>query len=127
MSRPIGAGPNLSAMATTRRASTTWKGPYSAGAGEVLLQSSHLGPFEVAPAVTAEGAAGSTSPMELLAAAHASCICGMVAYLVEKAGHPADMLETSAEVELGPGMALPASRSLSAVSSPVFPPMSSPP
>ena len=40
--------------------------------------------------------------MELLAAAHASCICGMVAYLLETTGHPSDMLETSAEVELEP-------------------------
>ena len=66
------------------------------------LESSHLGPFEVGPAVKAEGPLGSTSPMELLAAAHASCICGMVAYLLEKTGHPSDMLETSAEVELDP-------------------------
>jgi osmotically inducible protein OsmC len=40
--------------------------------------------------------------MELLAAAHASCICGTVAYLLEKAGHPSSMLETSAEVEMEP-------------------------
>ena len=40
--------------------------------------------------------------MELLAAAHASCICGTVVYLLEKAGHPADMVETSATVELEP-------------------------
>jgi osmotically inducible protein OsmC len=38
--------------------------------------------------------------MELLAAAHASCICGMVAYLLEDTGHPSDTLEAFAEVEL---------------------------
>ncbi len=40
--------------------------------------------------------------MELLAAAHASCICGMVAYLLERAGHPSDLIETLADVELEP-------------------------
>lgn len=94
------AGPSLSGMATSRRASTQWKGSYSAGAGEVSLESSHLGPFEVAPALKAKGPRGSTSPMELLAAAHASCICGMVAYLLEDTGHPSDTLEAFAEVEL---------------------------
>ena len=66
------------------------------------LESSHLGPFEVGPALKAEAPVGSTSPMELLAAAHASCICGMVAYLLEKTGHPSDTLETFAAVELDP-------------------------
>ena len=36
--------------------------------------------------------------MELLAAAEGSCICGTVAYLLEKAGCPAETLETDAEV-----------------------------
>jgi osmotically inducible protein OsmC len=63
-----------------------------------LLESSGLGPFEEAAALSAENPPGRTSPMELLAAAHGSCICGTVAYLLEKAGCPAETLETEAEV-----------------------------
>ncbi len=40
--------------------------------------------------------------MELLAAAHASCVCGMIAYTLEKMGHPSDVLEVSAAVQLEP-------------------------
>ncbi len=54
----------------------------------------------MAPAVTSEAPYGQTSPMELLAAAQASCVCGMVALVLEKSGHPAEELQTSAEVEL---------------------------
>lgn len=89
-------------MATTRHASAQWKGSYTEGAGEVSFDSSRLGPFGVAPALGDAEDDGRTSPMELLAAAHASCICGTVVYLLEKAGHPADMVETSATVELEP-------------------------
>ena len=38
--------------------------------------------------------------MELLAAAEASCISGMLAFLLERAGHRAEQLEVWAEVEL---------------------------
>lgn len=85
-------------MSVVRRASSRWNGTFSDGAGEVSLESAKLGPFEVAAALTADSPPGRTSPMELLAAAHGSCICGMVAHLLEKAGCPADKLETEAEV-----------------------------
>jgi osmotically inducible protein OsmC len=41
--------------------------------------------------------------MELLAAAYASCVCGTIAYMLEKAGHHPDELETAAEVDMQPG------------------------
>jgi osmotically inducible protein OsmC len=40
--------------------------------------------------------------MELLAAAHASCLCETVAYALERSGHQPGVLETTAEVELEP-------------------------
>lgn len=85
-------------MSVVRTASSRWKGSFSDGAGEVSLESARLGPFEVAAAISSESPLGRTSPMELLAAAHGSCICGTVAYLLEKAGCPADELQTDAEV-----------------------------
>ncbi len=89
-------------MTTTRRASASWKGSLSKGSGEVSFDSSKLGAFPFAPALGDEGAFAHTSPMELLAAAHAACVCGMVAHLLDKSGHPCDLLETSAEVGLDP-------------------------
>jgi osmotically inducible protein OsmC len=38
--------------------------------------------------------------MELLAAAEASCVCGMIAVLLERAGHAVQELHSAAEVEL---------------------------
>lgn len=87
-------------MGTLRRAGTVWNGPYHGGLAEVSLASSGLGPFEVGPALSDVPPMGKTSPMELLAAAEASCVSGMLAFLLEKAGHSADRLEVSAEVEL---------------------------
>ena len=87
-------------MSTFRRASVVWKGPYDGGRADVSFGSSGLGPFEVAPAVHDVPPLGQTSPMELLAAAVASCVCGMVAFLLERTGHVAQDLETMAEVEL---------------------------
>ena len=62
--------------------------------------SSRLGPFAEGAALTAENPPGRTSPMELLAAAYASCVCGMVALILERVGHPAEALNVSAAVEL---------------------------
>jgi lipoyl-dependent peroxiredoxin len=87
-------------MITSRRATILWKGPYHGGRAEVSFSSSGLGPFDVGPAVTAEPPLGQTSPMELLAAAEASCVCGMIAFLLEREGYPAQELESWAEVQL---------------------------
>ena len=87
-------------MSTFRRATTTWKGPYHGGGATVSFGSSGLGPFEVAPAVTEASTPEQTSPMELLAAAEASCVCGMMAALLERIGHAPQELRSSAEVEL---------------------------
>jgi lipoyl-dependent peroxiredoxin len=87
-------------MSTFRRATTVWKGPYHGGRATVSFASSGLGPFEEAPATSEAPPAGQTSPMELLAAAEASCVCGTIAFLLERAGHFPQRLESSAEVEL---------------------------
>lgn len=87
-------------MSTVRRASTIWKGPYHGGWAQVSFDSSSLGPFEFAPATSDVPPQGETSPMELLAAAEAACISGMLAFLLERAGHRAQQLDVWAEVEL---------------------------
>jgi len=47
--------------------------------------------------------------MELLAAAEASCVCGMIALLLERAGHAVQELRSSAEVGLD-GASIPSVR-----------------
>ena len=57
-------------MATTRNATTSWKGSLTEGAGQVTLQSSGVGTYDVSWAARAEEPNSKTSPEELIAAAH---------------------------------------------------------
>ena len=58
----------------TRTARTTWTGGLEDGSGTVTLVSSGLARYEVSfPKRTADSADGTTSPEELIAAAHSSC------------------------------------------------------
>ena len=58
----------------TRTAHTAWTGGLQDGSGQVELSSSKVGTFDVSfPKRTADDAGGTTSPEELIAAAHSSC------------------------------------------------------
>ena len=59
-------------MATIRTAQTVWKGTLFEGSGQVELQSSGVGTFDVNWPARAEEPNGVTSPEELIAAAHSS-------------------------------------------------------
>ena len=64
----------------TRTAHTTWTGGLQDGTGTVTLVSSGLGSYEISfPKRAADDADGTTSPEELIAAAHASCFSGFPA------------------------------------------------
>ena len=90
-------------MATTRTATTQWRGSLLEGAGQVTLESSGLGTFDVTWPSRAEDPNGRTSPEELIAAAHSSCFSMALSSALAKAGHPAELLETSAAVTFQPG------------------------
>ncbi len=90
-------------MATTRNATTHWEGSLFEGAGQVTLQSSGLGTYDVTWASRAEDANGRTSPEELIAAAHSSCFSMALSNGLAKAGSPPTALDTSAEVDFVPG------------------------
>ena len=60
-------------MATTRNAHADWTGDLPTGKGQVTLDSSALGTFDITWKARAEQAGGKTSPEELIAAAHSSC------------------------------------------------------
>jgi osmotically inducible protein OsmC len=90
-------------MATTRKATTHWEGSLFEGAGQVTLQSSGIGTYDVTWASRAEDANGRTSPEELIAAAHSSCFSMALSNGLAKAGTPPTALDTTAEVDFVPG------------------------
>jgi hypothetical protein len=73
-------------MATTRTAKAHWEGSLMEGAGQVNLESSGVGTFEVSWPSRAEKANGKTSPEELLGAAHATCFSMALSHALAQAG-----------------------------------------
>jgi lipoyl-dependent peroxiredoxin len=87
----------------TRTAHTAWKGTLQEGSGRVELTSSGAGSYDVSfPRRTAEQADGTTSPEELIAAAHSSCYAMQFSGLAAKAGGTPQRVEVTAGVSLGP-------------------------
>jgi lipoyl-dependent peroxiredoxin len=90
-------------MATTRTATTQWQGSLLEGSGQVTLESSKQGTFDVSWPSRAEEPNGRTSPEELIAAAHSSCFSMALSGALAKAGTPPTSLQTTAEVTFQPG------------------------
>ena len=87
----------------TRTARTAWDGGLNDGGGQVELSSSSVGTFDVSfPKRAAEDAGGTTSPEELVAAAHASCFAMQLSHEIAEAGGTPQTLEVTADVDLGP-------------------------
>lgn len=87
----------------TRSARTAWNGSLSEGAGQVELSSSRVGTFDVSfPKRVAEDADGTTSPEELIAAAHSSCYAMQLSALIGEAGGTPQSLEVTADVTVAP-------------------------
>jgi lipoyl-dependent peroxiredoxin len=87
----------------TRSAHTSWTGTLQEGTGHVELTSSGLGSYDVSfPKRTAESADGTTSPEELIAAAHSACFSMALSGGIAAAGGTPRSLEVTADVELGP-------------------------
>lgn len=87
----------------TRTAHTAWTGGLQDGSGNVELASSKAGSFDVSfPKRAAEDADGTTSPEELIAAAHSSCYAMQLSSLLANAGGTPRSLDVTDEVSLGP-------------------------
>ncbi|RRQ25969.1 OsmC family peroxiredoxin [Rhodococcus sp. Eu-32] len=87
----------------TRTSRTAWNGTLEAGSGQVELTSSGAATFDVSfPKRAAEDADGTTSPEELIAAAHSSCYAMQLSALIAEAGGTPQSLEVKADVSLGP-------------------------
>jgi osmotically inducible protein OsmC len=87
----------------TRTARTAWNGDLQNGSGQVELSSSGVGTFDVSfPKRAADSADGTTSPEELIAAAHASCFSMALSAEIGRAGGTPQSLDVKADVTLSP-------------------------
>ena len=87
----------------TRTARTSWNGGLQDGSGSAELVSSGLGSFDVSwPRRAEDEAGGTTSPEELIAAAHSSCYAMQFSGLVGRAGGTVKSLTVTADVAFGP-------------------------
>jgi osmotically inducible protein OsmC len=87
----------------TRTARTAWNGSLQEGSGQVELSSSKVGTYDVSfPKRAADDADGTTSPEELIAAAHSACFAMQLSANIGEAGGTVESLEVSADVSLGP-------------------------
>jgi osmotically inducible protein OsmC len=86
----------------TRTARTAWNGSLQEGSGQVELSSSKVGTYDVSfPKRAADEAGGTTSPEELIAAAHSACFAMQLSAVIGEAGGTVESLEVSADVSLG--------------------------
>lgn len=85
----------------SRDATTHWTGGLSNGSGQVSLDSSNAGQFAVSFPTRAGDPDGQTSPEELIAAAHSSCLAMNLSGVLENAGLTPKTIDVSAEVTLG--------------------------
>jgi osmotically inducible protein OsmC len=91
-------------MATDRTAEVTWHGDLMSGGGRVdSVSSGAIGGLDVDWRARSEDVESKTSPEELIAAAHASCLSMALSNGLGQAGHPAEELKTSATVTFQPG------------------------
>jgi osmotically inducible protein OsmC len=86
-----------------RTAHTAWTGTLQEGSGHVELSSSGAGQYDVSfPKRAADDADGTTSPEELIAAAHSSCYAMQLSAVIAQAGGTPGSLDVTADVRLSP-------------------------
>ncbi|HEY8192615.1 MAG TPA: OsmC family peroxiredoxin [Gaiellaceae bacterium] len=83
-------------MAVERTANAEWQGDLMSGSGKVSTQSGAVRDATVKWSSRAEAADENTSPEELIAAAHATCISMALAHGLAQAGTAPQQLETEA-------------------------------
>src|SRR5207249_1434545 len=91
---------HIDSIMATRTGSAVWEGTLKEGKGKMKLGSGAFeGPYSFASRF--ENASG-TNPEELIGAAEAGCFSMALSFNLEKAGHPANKINTTAEVKLEP-------------------------
>ena len=83
------------------KASASWEGDLMSGKGKTSAASGAFRDLNLGWKARTEGAAGNTTPEELLASAHASCFSMALSHALATGGHKATRLETTCTVEFG--------------------------
>jgi lipoyl-dependent peroxiredoxin len=83
-------------MAVERTATASWQGDLMGGSGEVSTRSGAVQNATVKWSSRAEQADQNTSPEELIAAAHATCVSMALANVLAQSGSPPQRLDTEA-------------------------------
>lgn len=97
-------------MASESKATAVWEGDLESGRGTTSAASRALPDLEVTWPARVERTTGTTSPEELLAAAHASCYCMALSHALGEAGNPPERLEATATVAFVAGEGVKSSR-----------------
>lgn len=97
-------------MAAESKATTVWEGNLAHGRGVTKAAGGALPEIEVTWAARTERAPGTTSPEELLAAAHASCFCMAFSHALDQAGNAPERLEATATLAFVPGEGVKSSK-----------------
>jgi len=84
-----------------RRARTTWQGDLASGSGTTEFDSGAIPPQQVSWSARIEEPGGKTSPEELIAGAHSTCISMALAHGLSSAGTPPTKLTTDAVCTFG--------------------------
>ena len=82
------------------RANAIWEGSVTEGGGRVTVASEAFPEQPITLKRRTEGGSGTTSPEELIAAAHAACYSMALAAALSRNETPPERLEVSAEVSL---------------------------
>ena len=87
-------------MGISRKATARWEGDLKSGGGTISTPASGLMQDTRYGFNSRFGDEKGTNPEELIAAAHAGCFSMALANALAEAGHPADSVDTTAEVDL---------------------------
>ncbi len=90
-------------MTAVSTAHTWWSGDLANGSGAAKVGSSAIGDLPISWTARAEGSTSTTTPEELLAAAHASCYSMALSNELGKNGTPATRLDVDVAVTFVPG------------------------
>lgn len=90
-------------MSVVSKATANWSGTLENGEGTTSLSTSGLGTFTINWKARAEGAAATTTPEELLGAAHAACFAMAMSHELAGKGLEAESIDVSAAVTFAPG------------------------
>jgi osmotically inducible protein OsmC len=97
-------------MAAQSKATAHWEGALEDGRGTARVDSGAIPEVEVTWQARVERTTGTTSPEELLAAAHAACFCMAFAHQLAGDGNPPESLDSAVAVEFVPGEGVTSSR-----------------